>query len=311
MIDLDPKLAEILDQHTPPVDETGDWNHVLVDAGVVGHRSRANEKRRRRSWRPRRGPVMAVAVVATVCLVSVSLLSGDPSVVDRASAAVAIRADQVLHEKIVLSSNGYVLGSNEIWIEGAAPNRYRVVATPAGGKGRYEQGGTLDARSPTTDKYDPRTNTINRSTYGPTGTLSFDPASAIRNGLGSGKVHVEGARTMQGKSVIAIQLNSLITDSVGWGVRGEVGATATLLVDPRTYAPVQITFRHLYAVSLLGGISFTTTEWPDSPARLTLVERFKLFERLPNSPAALRLTSLRARHPGARCLIVSLLRPCR
>jgi hypothetical protein len=63
MIDLDPKLAEALDQHTPHVDEDGDWNQVLLDGGAA--RRWAINRRRRHAL------VAAFAALAVTALIGV------------------------------------------------------------------------------------------------------------------------------------------------------------------------------------------------------------------------------------------------
>ena len=61
---------------------------------------------------------------------------------------------------------------------------------------------------------------------------------------------------------------------------------------------MQIEFEHLsglFGTPFFGG-------------KLTLVERSTAFRRLPATPANLRLTSVRALHPRAKCTIVGLSR---
>lgn len=312
MIDLDPTIATVLDQHTPPrLNETGDWSQVLADAGVVEYRSRTGEKTRRYGGRRVRAFVLAVVVALATSLTSVALLGGGSSILDRASAAISVSPDQVLHERIVFTGE---IGSNELWIQGAAPSQYRLLANRPGDQScisgplwrDYEQGGALGARSSRTDLYDPRTNTIKRARFGPTGTLPFDPATAIRRSLASGHAHVEGKRTVNGKLVIVIQLDSLVNDGIGWGVRAGGEGTATVLVDPRTYTPVQIAFHHVDGVSANLGtpVFHTGSDWAGTSG--TIIERFTVFERLPATTANLRLASLSAQHPTARRVIVSI-----
>jgi hypothetical protein len=218
----------------------------------------------------------------------------------------------VLHERIVFTAIGgghrgiNKIGSNEIWIQGAAPHQYRLLANrPGVDRGvflfpaHYEQGGTLGSRSPRIEFYDFRTNTIQRGQVpAQTGTLPFDPATAIRSSLASGHAHEEGKRTLNGKPVIVIQLDSLVNDSNGWGVRAGGKGTATVLVNPRTYTPVQIEFHHLSGVSANLGTPYFL---PDGS--LTMIERFTAFERLPATTANQRLTSLRVQHPTARVIV--------
>jgi hypothetical protein len=312
MIDLDPKIATVLDQYTPLLNETGDWNQVLADAGVVEYRSRTREKPRRYGSKRVRAFVLAVVVAMAASLTSVALLGGSSSILDRASAAISISPDQVLHEHIVFIANGHVLGSNEIWIQGAAPHQYRLLANRPGVDtrvslipARSEQGGTLDSRSPRIEVYDSRTNTIRRTQAGPTGTLPFDPATAIRSSLASGHAHVEGKRTVNGKPLIVIQLNSLVNDSTGWGVRAGGMGTATVLVNPRTYTPVQIAFHHVDGVSASLGTPYFHRGSDRARTSMTAIERFTVFERLPATTANLRLASLSAQHPTARRVTVS------
>jgi hypothetical protein len=319
MIDLDPKIAAVLDEHAPLLNETGDWNQVLADAGVVEHRSRTSEKPRRYGSKRVRAFVLAVVVAVAASLTGVAVLGGGSSILDRAGAAISVSRHQVLHERIVLTATGGgVLGTNrlvsiELWIQGAEPHQYRLLFNgPAvdprvivGPPAHYEQGGTLDSRSPRIEVYDPRTNTIRRTQAGPSGTLTFDPATAIRSALASGHAHGEGKRTVNGKPVIVIQLNSLVNDSTGWGVRAGGKGTATVLVNPRTYTPVQIAFHHVDGVSANLGIPFfhRGSDWAQTS--MTMIERFTAFEQLPATTANLRLASLSAQHPTARRVTVS------
>jgi hypothetical protein len=315
MIDLDPTIATVLDQHTPPLDETGDWNQVLADAGVVEYRLRTSEKRRFASTRVR-AFVLAVAVAIAAGLTGVAFLGGGPSILERASAAISVSRHQVLHERIVFTfPTGGVRSSSELWIQGAAPHQYRLLFNGPGADPRvalipahYEQGGTLGSTSPRVEVYDPHTNTI-RSTQpgqaGPTGTLPFDPATAIRRSLASGHAHVDGRRTVNGKPVIVIQLDSLANDSNGWGVRAGGTGTATVLVDPRTYTPVQIAFHHVDGVSANLGIPYFHRGADYAETSMTVTERFTVFERLPATTANVRLTSLTAQHPTAHHVTVT------
>lgn len=315
MIDLDPKIATVLDQHTPRLNETGDWNQVLADARVGDYRSRTCEKPRRYGSKRVRAFVLAVVVAIAVSLTSVALLGGGPSVLDRASAAISVSPDQVLHERIAFTATGggplgnNKIGSNEIWIQGASPHRYRLLANRPGVDRRvslfpahYEQGGTLGSPA-RIEFYDSRTNTIQRGPFSQPGRLPFDPATAIRRSLASGHARVEGKRTVEGKPVIVIQLNSLVNDSVGWGVRAGGKGTATVLVNPRTYAPVQIAFHHVEGVSANLGTPYfhRGSNWAETS--MTIIERFTAFKRLPATTANLRLTSLTAQHPTARIIV--------
>jgi hypothetical protein len=307
MIDLDAKIATVLDQHTPLLDETGDWKLVLADAGVV-------EKPRRHGGKRVRAFVLAVGVAIAAGVTSVVLLGGGSSILDRAGAAISVSPHQVLHEHIVFTFPGVRNESSiEIWIQGAAPHRYRLFfdgpgvdhrVIAGGPPAHYEQGGTLGSRSPRIEVYEPRTNTIRRAQAGSSGTLPFDPATAIRRALASGHAHVDGKRTVNGRPVIAIQLDSLDNDSTGWGVRPGGKGAATVLVDPRTYAPVQIAFHHVDGVSANLGIPYfhRGSDWAQTS--MTVVEHFKTFERLPATTANLRLASLRAQHPTARVVTV-------
>jgi hypothetical protein len=161
MIDLDPKIATVLDQQTPLPNETGDWNQVLADTRVVEYRSRACEKPRRYGSKRVRAFALAVVVAIAASLTSVALLGGGSSILDRANAAISVSPHQVLHEHIVFTATGGGLlgskkiGTNEIWIQGAAPHRYRLLASRPGVDRRvslfpahYEQGGTHVSRSP-------------------------------------------------------------------------------------------------------------------------------------------------------------------
>jgi hypothetical protein len=305
MIDLDPKIATVLDQHTPLLDETGDWSRVLADAGVVKPR---HASRRVRAF------VLAVFVALVAGLTGVTLLGGGSSILDRAGAAISVSRHQVLHEHIVFTAPGSNKVSIELWIQGAEPHQYRLLFDGPGVDPRvfvgrppahYEQGGTLGSRAPRIEVYDPRTDTIRSTQAGPTGTLPFDPATAIRSALASGHAHVEGKRTVNGKPVIVIRLDSLVNDSTGWGVRPGGKGTATVLVNPSTYTPVQIAFHHVDGVSANLGIPFfhRGSDWVQTST--TIVERFTDFERLPATSANLRLASLGAQHPTARRVTVS------
>jgi hypothetical protein len=311
MIDLDPKITVLLDQHTPRINDEGDWSRVLRDADVTQPHGRPAHAWRRRAT----ALVAAAAVVAAGSLTGISLIGGSSSILERARAAVTVTSGQVLHERIVFSPrSGRAVGQAEVWVQGAAPHQYRLVSHAyAPGRGvpaHSEQGGTLDTPiighryAPTTDTYDARTNTINRLSFGPLRAgLPFDPATAIRDALASGKAHVDGNREIAGKRVIVIQLTSLASDGIGWGVKPGGTGTATVLVNTRTYTPIQIEFHHLSGASQLLGT-------PYFGGTLTLIERFQIFERIPGTAANLQLTSLSAQHPTAKCRINDTNQPC-
>jgi hypothetical protein len=307
MIDIDPNIAELLDQHTPPLQEEGDWNHVLRDAGVL----QPHKRRPVGGWRRRAALlVVAVAVVTAASLTGISLLGGSPSTLERARAAVTIGPSQVLHERVLfVPISGPAVGSAEMWVQGAAPYQYRLVSEPAahgrGAPAHYEQGGLLDRNSLRTDTYQPRTNTIQRLLgFGESGFLPLDPATAIRNALSTKNAHVLGKRQVNGRTLIAIQLTSLASNDVGWGVETGGDGKATVLLDPSTDTPVQIQFDNLSSVTPLLGT-------PHFGGSFSLIERFTTFQRLPATTANLSLTSLTAQHPAARCVIVGSSDACK
>jgi hypothetical protein len=281
------------------------WQDVLQRAGEPTRQRRTHG---RCTSRPGRLLVLAAAVGALsgASLLGFSFLGSDVSVLERARAAVTISSGQVLHARIVTTTmSGRVLGTTEEWIQGAPPHEYRVVFE-ARGESRVEQAGTLDQRALHSDVYDARSNTIQRSErFGWSTRLPFDPAAAIRAALAERHAHVAGRRLVDGKLAVVVELTSLVSDGAGWAVGPGGTGKARVFVDPETFAPIEIEFENL---SGLGAVFGT----PEFGGALRLIERFPIFQRLPATAGALRLTSLAAQHPGARCLLVpvALKQPC-
>lgn len=232
---------------------------------------------------PRRPLVLtlsaALAVALAVVLALVAPWSGGPSIVDRAAAAIVQGSDTVLHQRVEMTSTnlatGAALGRHtlELWLDGAAPHRYRAFFQPPFTSRTLEVGGS--AASLHAAVYRPATNTFDTHSLQLriTGVNALD---VIRQALASGDAVPQGTTQLDGRRVLRILVHG----------SGPKRTDEVYYVDPQTYDPVEI-----------DGQGFLV----DGAKRyhVSTVERFLTFEFLPRTAANLRLTDIRAMHPTA------------
>ena len=261
----DPALSALLEQLNPPTHAAPDWDDVLRRA-VVPHRPA------RRGALARRMTILvaAVGVAVAAVLLLASPWRNEPSIVDRASAALALTPQTILSERFTsvltnLKSGTVTRTSTEIWL--AAGGRFRTVHHRAGNV-IYEIGREGTGQPLIT--YNQSTNTLHENcsatAFGPR-----DPVAVLRNYLAAGKMRVSGEATIKGRAVVRI--------------RGATAPAETdeLFVDRHTYIPVQLRTKITNNVQrLLGVITWTT------------------YQRLSATPATTSLTDIKAQHPSAR-----------
>jgi hypothetical protein len=277
------RLARILDRLTPPLPEyQHDWQDVLGRA----------QSRRSRVARPSRRLGAVFAVVVGVVAVALGLTTPWKSAprlvgvdaVGRAEAAFTLQSGTVLHMKLEDSSKDGLRKPTtivtELWLNPDG-QFHGFVDDPTVGR-RVEIGGTQDLRRSV--EYDPRTNAIGPGLVGGTFYSFGDDVRVLRRQLARGAATADGETTIGGRRVLRIRLKSVGPDGKP--------VVDYLFVDPSTYDPVE------YRVVDFG--SRSGTKPPTTYYRIPAVRRFRTFERLPATPANLRLTSIEAMHPTAK-----------
>jgi hypothetical protein len=250
------------------------------------HEQAAPRRRRDRLGALRPAPLRlglagsSLAVVLIVIALALDLVGGSAldsqQIVARAAAAVLVRRAGIVYtrERITLNVPGFPSAPLVIdsWSDRAG-GRQRAVLYEPGGKIRLE----LAAGPSSTELYTAKTSTISvlpalprtlleaGNLYG-NGVALYQAALHRRQGI-----TVTGTTTLDGIPVY--RLVAALRD-----------ATVTVLVDRRTYRPLQLTT--VQRGSALGGHPATT------------VDRVLRFELLPDTPTAQSLVRL-ARHPGA------------
>jgi hypothetical protein len=283
MTDRDERLAQVLDRLTPPLPEyRHDWQDVLGRA----------QRRPYRLARPSRRLGLLVAVVTVLVAVALGVTTPwksapgliEADVVGRAEAALALPSGTVLHMKLEDSSRD---GSGkpttivtELWLSHDG-EFHGFVDDPTLGE-RVEIGGTQNLRQSV--EYDPRTNAIGPGLVGGTFYSFGDDVRVLRRQLARGEATADGETTIGHRRVLRIRLKSVGPDCKP--------VVDYLFVDPKTYDPVE------YRVTDFG--SRAGTKPPTTYYRIPAVRRFQTFERLPATPANLRLTSIEAMHPTAK-----------
>jgi hypothetical protein len=277
VIDRDAGLGEALERLTPPLAAYElDWEEVLERAAA--HRSHFGPMTSRR-----RGTVLAVIVAAVVAiaLTVTTPWSGGPGIVELARAALTLPPGSVLHieweDTSPIDNN-----TTEAWIE--SRGRFHGFVTDTSTGQRVEVGGTRDLGQSVS--YDPATNAIGAFLAGPLRAVSDDVA-VLRKHLAEGTATAAGDTKIGGRAVKRIRLQL-----------GGADCKPTvhyLFVDPRTYEPVEY--------RLIVFAARRSSPAPNAAAsyrRVPLVRRFLTYDRLPATPANLRLTDIRAAHPTAK-----------
>jgi hypothetical protein len=230
---------------------------------------------------------LTVAVTAAVIGLLSTLPGPGPSIVDRASAALAAGDDTILHMQVVrrrVRVDGWVeLYRTESWQQRRSPyaqrriERWSFPDRPPLKGGRVRSGrriarfemGTAPGGRGLVAIYDAPADTIfvlpGRPPSDPTlaGPLP-DPSDDIRALLARPDVVVEGRERRDGRDVIRLTWNS---------------GRSVYLVDARTYAPIELREKN---------------------RRATLTSRFLVYEHVPYTARSRALLSLRAQHPTAR-----------
>jgi hypothetical protein len=319
MNQLDELIDQSLDRLVPPQVEHGDWEEIL------GRLQEAPAPQRRHRSRV----LLPVAVVLTVAAAALAITTpwhDGPSVIARASAAIAVAPTDVLHERaelralhprcsimgrIVRCPKGVGTQSTELWV---GANTFRTITrwpTPHP-KGRWifmsgtfgntltksrtqvqveEIGGTLGPTHVSEAlRYQRYSNTLIRYTQAPTAIKSaaFDPVALIRAALRAGHARDAGNAVVAGRPVRAINVALYSLD--------EGAGKAIYYVDRSTYAPVEIVYPKA---------SWTQFPYIANPVfaglpSSGLVIRFSTFESLASTAANQALTDIRAQHTSAR-----------
>jgi hypothetical protein len=244
------------------------------------------KQRGRRSQRLALRTALVGAAAAAVVLGVFSALPGaDPSVVERATAALTASDGTILH--VVMTGTAKSLDGREVpmrvesWQASSAPFDRRDITTV---NGRRQESAVVNGL---VQLYDPSTNTAyvsqlrKHATDGgshekPDASTHHQANPPAKRGaadsyrtkimalLGSGTAHEAGHVTVAGRDAIRI-----VSDHDG----------LELTVDASTYDPI---------------------EWRVTKGGRTLRVSFPVFERLPATAASIGLTSVTAQHPDAR-----------
>jgi len=262
----------------------------------------ARSIRQRRPRRPRWGLLLigAAVVVAALVLTVTSPWRGGPTVVERAAAAMpTLTSGQILSESITIrpSTSGARGGATHVrvWIEGAAPHRFRVTFD---GPRPLDVGGTLGGV--TGLSYAASHDVLDPVAFGsPVAQVDLDLAAFVKDALTSGRAKLEGTTTTGRRAVRRIRVSS--PDGV---------PIALYYVDVRTYRPVRVAIlpaprldpnRLGFPLSsftfLQGGVVLDLSR---VTRRYPFVCDVAGYRHLPPTAANRKLTNIRAMHPDAR-----------
>jgi hypothetical protein len=295
----DGDISALLDRLVEEVDEAGDWEDVVER---FAPRARVPEPRRRRGpRRPRWGLLLigAAVVIAALVLTVSSPWGGGPTVLERAAAAMpALTSRQILSESITIrpSTSGARGGATHVhvWIEGAAPHRFRVTFD---GPRPADVGGVLGGV--TGLSYAASDRVLDPVTFAAPISLSdLDPAAFIKDALISGRATLEATTTIGKRAVRRIR------------VRAPDGAAiAVYYVDARTYRPVRVAILRARLDPNRLGFPLSSFTFPQGGVMLDLsrvnrrypfVGDFADYAHLPPTVANRKLTDVRAMHPHAK-----------
>jgi hypothetical protein len=271
-------ILEELDRLSPPADsESADWEDALrrAEIGAMTTTSPPGTSLLVRSRS--RGRWLVFAVLVSASAVAVLLItapwSGEPTLLQRAEAAMTLKPGTILHMRYVSVDTDLRTGVvtrrvKEIWRD--SNGRFRALLLPGPGGTRDEVGGTWygtgATRSPgPTLIFDPAANTIETASF----EVAFgDPLAGIRKALADKRVRGAGTTMINGRRVERLRATAK-------------GDETEAFIDPRTDYPV---------------------EWRVTYSRVSDVTRFQLYEYLPATAQNLRLTSLKAEHPHAKVI---------
>jgi len=313
MIDTESLLRSELDRLFPAPVAQPDWQAVLRDAreAMIDYERSAPRKPPRRTP-PRRSVLALLAttvIAAALVLTLTSPWRGGPTILEQARAAITVNAGQVLHERIISTFPNLPRAphyTTEVWLQGAPPLHWRSIVTGLRRVGTLEQAGTVNASR--YEQYDSAKNKITLYlNFGPFAITPADPIAALRSALASRTAKVEGTRTVAGKRLTVIKINSIVTNPRGgWDILPGAKPTVTYYVTPASYQPVKIVFTHVGG----GAIASLGIPYLSNDGTYTVIDTFKLFQLVPATPANLRLTTLKGAHPTATCTVYGDPYPC-
>ena len=276
-------------------------------AALAAETASGNRAVRLVARRPRHTALALAAVAAAVA--AALFLSApwhdSPGFLERAQAALAPPDGTVLHyrwkQTMTLSDPACTVtrGPNEIWIDQAAPHRYRAILDdpPVAGADpfscppgtRREVGGTVEPDCSPMEQINCVTQDTLRfvapNTLG-VSPLRFvlppDPVTMLREAIAAGNVDDEGTTELDGRTVERLRIDDQSACAFPSCSPGYV------YVDPETFEPVEV---H----------TFGTIELPEgrTEAPVRVFDRYLTFEYLPRTDATLALTDIQAQHPGA------------
>jgi len=323
MNDLDRLIDESLDRIVPAQVEHGDWEDIL---GRLQDTPAPKRRRRSRMLLP----VAAVLAVAAAALVVAAPWRDGPSVIAKASAAIAVAPTDVLHERatfrplhvrcviearVVPCPKGLGTRSIELWIEGGRGTRtFRAItryATP------HPHGQSIGLTSPfgnalTRSQAQSQTEEIG-GTLGPTHVIDAlayqrysntlirytQAPTAIKSTAFDPVALVRGAlqsghARSAGTAVIAGRPVRAI-DVALHSLDGGAGK-ATYYVDRSTYAPVEI----VYADANWAQFPYIANPVFAGLKPAGIVITFSTFETLPSTAATRALTDIQSHHKTAK-----------
>jgi hypothetical protein len=234
----------------------------LATRAILTQRLQARPRRRLRTRLAFGSAAVSAAVIAAAIVALIGTGgSGEPSSADAAIIQHAIRAitspaNIIVHVKETGVQNGTPVAA-EWWQQTSPPYAIRMIKGPVGEEGEVAGDGT------TRFQYDASTNTIYQRPDSSALTLT-DPISTVREQLASGNAQVAGTDTIDGQSLVKIELpNGVIA-----------------YFDGTDYRPVYL----------------------DNPQRDGSVVRTRVvtYEELSTTTENEKLLSITAQHPNAR-----------
>ncbi len=250
----------------------------------------------------------AMSVAAILALLLVAPPWGNSrGFLEKAQAALTPPPGVILHQKWETTSTSSKYGCTitrptEVWLHQKFPFRYRAFVNLVGPDylpvppdppldlrelacapgTATELGGTLECPGygcPVTDKFVPPNEIVVQG-----GTIGFnpEPVDALLEAISAGRAHREGRTDVDGRTVERIRLDPM----PGCPTPG-CALPSYLYVDPETFHPVRLETPSAY-IQVPG----------QPPVRLDLVVRYQTYEYLPQTPANVALSDIRAQHPN-------------
>jgi hypothetical protein len=286
----DRDVTDVLDRLVGNLDdEVADWDDVLERASMGS----APQRRWRSRW-----TLVAVGAACAAAALVVALTApwgGGPDVVDRAAAAILAPTRGVLYERITVHGTSGPASHVQVWIDGAAPHRFRVLIT---GPRPVELGGVLGTTRG--ENFSAPDRVIDPVAYElPVIQAHLDPAAFVKAALTSGAAKSDGTTAIRGRDVIRIRVLS--------HRYGPPETVALYYVDAKTYRPARIVITQRGGYVFLIGFRLPTLGVIQVPSFTHFLEGQPTFEfddyrYLPATPANRKLADLRAMHPHADVL---------